>query len=370
MPLAALLLAARYLSAGLGMRDPWPPDEPRYVLVAQEMVNSGKWLLPTRGGELYPDKPPVFMWSQAVVYAASGSIRPAFLLPSLLAGLGTLWLVYSCGSDLWDRRTGLIAATLLFCTFQFLKQTSGGQIDALLCLWTTLAATGFLRHYLRGPAPYWLCLAALACGIGVITKGVGFLPVLFVPAAMLYRRIGRAPGGITPPTAVGWRWASVGAFFLPLLAWVVPLMLLSQNDPDIAAYRDNILLHQTVDRYSDPWGHFNPPWYYLFRVIPLNWMSLSPLLLFAIPEWWRNARSEPRFWLPLAWVVLIILFFSATPAKRDIYVYPALPVTALALAPLFDRLVQRAAVKWVCFLAASLMTLALLQRDLSNWFSC
>jgi 4-amino-4-deoxy-L-arabinose transferase-like glycosyltransferase len=137
-------------------------------------------------------------------------------------------------------------------------------------------------------------------------------------------------------------------------------LLLSLHDPGIAAYRDNILLHQTVDRYSNPWGHFKPPWYYLVRVIPLNWMSLSPLLLFAIPEWWRSARSEPRFWLPLAWVVLIILFFSATPAKRDIYVYPALPVTALALAPLFDRLVQRAAVKWVCFLVASLMTLALL----------
>jgi hypothetical protein len=95
-------------------------------------------------------------------------------------------------------------------------------------------------------------------------------------------------------------------------------------------------------------------------VIPLNWMSLSPLLLFALPLWWRSARHEPRFWLPLAWVAFTILFFSATPAKRDIYLYPALPVAALALAPLFDQLVQRAAVKWVCFLLASLATLALI----------
>ena len=360
LPAVALLLAALYLSVGLGMRDPWPPDEPRYVLVAQEMVDSGKWFLPTRGGELYPDKPPLFMWTEAVVYTMSGSIRLAFLLPSLLAGLGTLWLVYACGRDLWDRRTGLIAATLLFCTFQFLKQTSGGQIDALLCLWTTLAATGFLRHYLRGPAPFWLCLAALACGLGVITKGVGFLPVLFVPIAMLYRRIGHAPGAITPAMPASWRWAAVGAFLLPLLAWVVPLLLLSRHDPAIAAYRDNILLHQTVDRYSTPWGHFHPFWYYLVRVIPLNWMSLSPLALFALPHWWRTARSEPRFWLPLAWVALVIVFFSASPAKRDIYIYPALPLLALAVAPLFDQLVRRAAVQWVYYLLGSLMTLALL----------
>jgi 4-amino-4-deoxy-L-arabinose transferase-like glycosyltransferase len=360
LPAVALLLAALYLSVGLGVRDPWPPDEPRYVLVAQEMVDSGKWFLPTRGGELYPDKPPLFMWSEAVVYALSGSIRLAFLLPSLLAGLGTLWLVYACGRDLWDQRTGLIAATLLFCTFQFLKQTSGGQIDALLCLWTTLAATGFLRHYLRGPAPYWLCLAALSCGLGVITKGVGFLPLLFVPVAMLYRRIGRAPGAITPAMPGVWSAASVAAFLLPLLAWVVPLLILAQQDPAVAAYRDNILLHQTVDRYSTPRGHINPPWYYLLRVIPLNWMSLSPLVLFALPYWWRTARSEPRFWLPLAWVALVILFFSASPAKRDIYIYPALPIMTLALAPLFDQLVRRSAVQWVYYLLGSLMTLALL----------
>ncbi len=358
--LLTALLAVLYLSAGLGMRDPWPPDEPRYVLVAQEMVDSGNWFLPTRGGELYPDKPPLFMWSEAVVYALSGSIRLAFLLPSLLAGLGTLWLVYACGRDLWDRRTGLISALLLLCTFQFLKQTSGGQIDALLCLWTTLAATGFLRHYLRGPAPFWLCLAALACGLGVITKGVGFLPVLFVPIAMLYRRIGHPPGAITPALPSSWRWASVGAFLLPLLTWVVPLLLFSQYDPATAAYRDNILLHQTVDRYSTPWGHFHPFWYYLVRVIPLNWMSLSPLVLFALPHWWRTARSEPRFWLPLVWVALVILFFSASPAKRDIYIYPALPVMALALAPLFDQLLRRTAVQWVYYLLGSVMTLALL----------
>jgi hypothetical protein len=208
LPVAALLLAALYLAAGLGMRDPWPPDEPRYVLVAQEMVNSGKWFLPTRGGELYPDKPPVFMWSQAVVYAASGSTRLAFLLPSLLAGLGTLWLVYSCGRDLWDRRTGLVAATLLLCTFQFLKQTSSGQIDAY-------CACG--RHWLppapaatRGPAPFWLSCRA---NYGISDHRVGFLPVLFVPVAMVYRHGGRAPAGSRPPC----RWAGVGVRGRPFL---------------------------------------------------------------------------------------------------------------------------------------------------------
>ena len=43
------------LFAGYGLRDPWPADEPRFVLVAKQMVESGNWLFPHRGIELYPE---------------------------------------------------------------------------------------------------------------------------------------------------------------------------------------------------------------------------------------------------------------------------------------------------------------------------
>src|SRR5690606_24286947 len=85
-------LAVAVLFAGIGLRDPWPADEPRFAQVAREMVESGRWLFPTRGGEFYPDKPPVFMWLIALFYQITGQLRIAFLLPSALAGLGTLWL--------------------------------------------------------------------------------------------------------------------------------------------------------------------------------------------------------------------------------------------------------------------------------------
>ena len=77
----ALLL----LGIGIGLRDPWPSDEPRFALVAHWMVEHGQWLFPHRGRELYPDKPPVFMWLQALSYLVTRSWRVAFLLPSLLA---------------------------------------------------------------------------------------------------------------------------------------------------------------------------------------------------------------------------------------------------------------------------------------------
>ncbi len=58
-------MALLMIGVGLGLRDPWPADEPRFALVAKQMVESGDWLFPHRGHELYADKPPMLMWLQA-----------------------------------------------------------------------------------------------------------------------------------------------------------------------------------------------------------------------------------------------------------------------------------------------------------------
>ena len=97
-----MLVALLVLGAGLGLRDPRPSDEPRFALVAKQMVESGDWLFPRRGIDLYSDKPPLLFWLQAFAYSLIGNWRIAFLLPSLLAALGTIALTYDLG-----RRRGI-----------------------------------------------------------------------------------------------------------------------------------------------------------------------------------------------------------------------------------------------------------------------
>ena len=70
------------LFAGYGLREPWPAAEPRFVLVAKQMFESGDWLFPHRGHELYPDKPPVYFWLLASARSLLGGFRWSFLLPS------------------------------------------------------------------------------------------------------------------------------------------------------------------------------------------------------------------------------------------------------------------------------------------------
>src|SRR3546814_20707521 len=63
------VVALLVLGAGLGLRDPWPADEPRFVLVAKQMWESGDWWFPHRGQELYSDKPPLYFWLLGASYA-------------------------------------------------------------------------------------------------------------------------------------------------------------------------------------------------------------------------------------------------------------------------------------------------------------
>ena len=62
-----LLLALVVLVAtGIGTRAPWPADEPRFTLIARDMVATGDWLIPRVGGNLYQEKPPFFFWLLAL----------------------------------------------------------------------------------------------------------------------------------------------------------------------------------------------------------------------------------------------------------------------------------------------------------------
>lgn len=331
-----LLLAALVLfSAGLGLRDPWPADEPRFALIARDMVRSGHWLFPRIGGELYSDKPPLFMWLTATCYALTGSLRLAFLVPSLCAGLGMLALVHDLARRLWDRRVAMAAGLLLLATVQFTLQARTAQLDALVAFWTTLGLYGLLRHLLLGPDWRWYATGGLAMGLGIITKGVGFLP-LFVLLPWAWLRW-RHPGNL-PGISGSWRqWLlAPAAMLLPVACWLLPMILFAwwSGDPALAAYRDDLLFRQTVTRYADTWTHLRPAWYYVLEVMPWAWLPATLALPWLVPEWRRRlAGGDARVWLLLGFVACVVLFFSLSPGKRGVYLLPALPALVLATAP-------------------------------------
>ena len=356
------VFALLVIGAGIGLRHPWPADEPRFVLVAKQMWESGDWWFPRRGQELYSDKPPLFFWLLGACYALVRNWTVAFLLPSLLASLGTLWLTFELGRRLWNRRAGLWAAAAVLCAFQFAYQAKRAQIDPTVALFIMLGFYGLARHLLLGPHWRWFWAGCFAAGLGVITKGVGFLALLaLLPYAWMRWRGWQGLAAPAPRGAGRWALGAV-AFLAAVGLWLGPMLwlALSDGDPAHRAYVDDLLFRQTATRYADAWHHREPAWYFL-RVVAVSWLPLSLLLPWLARPWRRAWRArDAQVWLPLATFALVLLFFSVSRGKRDMYILPALPMLALAAAPYLDGLLARRGVRAVLFALALVLGIGLL----------
>ncbi|GAB6262904.1 ArnT family glycosyltransferase [Photobacterium sp. R1] len=346
-------IAILLLFWGIGWRSPWPADEPRFAEVAREMVATGHWFFPMRGGELYPDKPPVFMWSIALFYWLTGNLKLAFLLPNALCGLLTLTLVWDLARRLWGNKTARTALFLLMLAPQFFIQAKNAQIDAMVACWITVSCYCLIRHFFLAPNWRLYYLAWAMMGLGVITKGVGFLPALMLIPIALYAFPQRKE---LPPAFQKKAWFGPLFMLAVILAWLIPLLLITSgnDDPQFQAYRDNILFKQTAERYANSLGHVQPWHYFISSVIPVFWFPLP----FMVIAFWKSLRESwkqyPVIWVILSWVVLVVLFFSLSPGKRGVYVLPALPMFALALSPAVNLLDHK---RWLHWLMVGLMTL-------------
>ncbi|MBP3975815.1 ArnT family glycosyltransferase [Pseudoxanthomonas spadix] len=362
-PLDAWLLfitALLVIGAGIGLRDPWPADEPRFALVAQQMVASGDWLFPHRGTELYSDKPPMLMWLQGLFYLLTGNWRVAFLMPSLLASLLAIWCVKDLGQRLWTRKVGLYAGWALLFAFQFTYQAKRAQIDALVLGMVTLANYGLIRHLIKGPDWKMWVLGWFFAGLGTITKGVGFLALLMIlPAALASVR-----GWPGVRVGAGDRrfWLGPLAFLVAVSIWLVPMVgtVLTSANPEHRAYLEDILFRQTAKRYAQSWDHPQPAWYFLG--VLLMWAPTILALPWAIAPWARRLRlrHDPRYLLPIAWWLIVMVFFSIPRGKRDVYIMPALPMLCLALAPLLPGILRQRVPRGVLYAFSGVLVAVML----------
>jgi 4-amino-4-deoxy-L-arabinose transferase-like glycosyltransferase len=131
-----------------------------------------------------------------------------------------------------------------------------------------------------------------------------------------------------------------------------------RHDPALVTYRNEILFQQTVHRYAAAWHHVEPWYYFLVEVIPPLWLPFSLLLFWLVPAWKRAWKErDATVWLPLAWVLLTLLFFSLSTGKRGVYLFPALPGALIAAAPYLPGFFGRRGVQWAGLALAAVLVL-------------
>jgi 4-amino-4-deoxy-L-arabinose transferase-like glycosyltransferase len=348
------LLGALLFLPGLGRRDLWNPDEARYAEVAREMRLLGHWSVPRLNGEVYAQKPPLFFWLILASSSLTGGevTEVSARLPSALAAIGALLLVFRIGERLFDRRAAWLAAAAFGTCFKVLWQGRFGQIDMLLTFLVALGVWFWVRGYTE-ERPGLYPLFFVATGLATLAKGpAGFLPPLFSILVFLgytrdreeIRRLRIGLGFLI--------WAAV------VLAWLIPAGISGGRE-----YLDQIVFRQNVTRYADPWHHF-APWYYYLTIIPAELFPWSVFLPGAVWLGWKRLEGRERkgFLFALCWMVVTVVFFSLSPAKRSVYILTMYPAMALLVGAVLDRIAAEwpQGRRWVVWPAGLVAGLALL----------
>lgn len=322
-----LLLAALLFLWWLGGRDLWAPNEPYFAEGAREMVADGEWAVPHVNGVITTDKPPFFFWLIALVSLPFGQVTLwTARLPSVLAALGTVAITMRLGERFYGPKTAALAGLVLTISYMFWEQARWVQTDAVLCLLIWVALAAFVEFRDREPGDlgghragllFWLALA-----LAVLTKGpVGLLlPLGIAVTVLLGDRKLNLWRGFAP-------WSGPGLFVLVIGSWMLLATFGSGGEYSVwGALREHF-----IDRGMHGLHHRRPPWYYL-EVLPALIMPWTFLLPGAMLLAWRRRQPFDRFLLTTAW--FIVIFFSISTEKRELYALPALPAFALMIAAL------------------------------------
>ena len=330
MLLGLALLAVLGCNRGL-----WTPDEPREAEISREMALAPSFI-PTLNGQRFIEKPPLYYWVVAFAFRVTGAASVlAARAVSVAAGLATLLLLVHWGAAARSLRAGLIAASLLATSVQFMVSTHWVLIDPLLMLATTVAAWAAWQLLVRRedsgarPGLLYVVLLYLALVLALWIKGlVG--PALIVAGLALY---------VLTDRPRHWRrlrpWTGVA-----LLAAAVAVLALAIASQGGAAAVWEWAYVNHVRRLVDPLassGHRQPPLYYLWTLPYAMLPWLLPLIEALRPAQWRRGTlpgpvASPevgRYGALMGAGMLLLLSLSAT--KRETYLQPVLPLLFLWL---------------------------------------
>jgi len=196
---------ARLLDGGIATG-----DEALTALRSLGLLEKGHSWTPYWNGEPDVHKPPLYYWMVAVGYSMLGVGELAVRLPSVLALLCLLVLTCRLGSLVFDTWTGLLAALLVALHPTLLAQSCVGMLDTTMIA-LSLGAAVFLL--LSDDQPRSFLGWGLCCGLALLTKGEGAVPIL--PVSFLFLLLARRGAFRQPLLYAGLALAAViaGAWF-------------------------------------------------------------------------------------------------------------------------------------------------------------
>jgi 4-amino-4-deoxy-L-arabinose transferase-like glycosyltransferase len=309
------------------------PDEGLHASIAQEMVESGEYLVPRFCGVPFRDKPIVFFLAEAASLRMFGATEAAVRLP------GECFVLLSCATAailawrLFDEEVAwyaLVAA--LTMVLPIMLSLSPAPDVALvpainllaLCFWEQLFSTSARARWL------WLAGGAVAFALALLTKGLIGIAVFSVGAGLF----------VVLSKSYSWRLvgACTGVAVVGALLAAPWFVVMEQASPGYLKYYfvdRHLLGYVTEGQY-----HGEAPWYYY--AAPVLGGSM-PWLLYALArvgqlrfDAWSSRESRATLYLT-CWFVGGLLFLTFANSKLLTYALPLSPPVAILGAAAFAR---------------------------------
>jgi 4-amino-4-deoxy-L-arabinose transferase-like glycosyltransferase len=332
MPRRLIIAAILFLIAGALItpmqRDLFVGDETKYGQVVREMRATGAFFLPTLNGTPFTHKPPIHFWMIDLLTFPLGVYSTwAFIIPSLIAFIFLLWLMWKIG--------GPLAAFICGSSLMIWASAQSARMDVSFTAFIVLGIWQLERFFDRDDfrALLW---SAIALGIAVLIKGP-MAPVIAIVLFLLeWLRRKRIPRGNYAP-------AIAAMIVIPLL-WLIPAMLLGGR-----AYTHDVIVKQTVGRAVASWVHNAPPWFYVLH-LPASLFPWFFLAVAAVVALWRTHRFLVN------WILAVLIPYSLMSSKLDVYMMAMIPPVALLIAEYVSSERGRAA-RWCNALSIAIMAL-------------
>jgi 4-amino-4-deoxy-L-arabinose transferase-like glycosyltransferase len=335
IPVLLVLAGAIMFLPFLGKVHLFDWDEINFAECAREMIAAKQYFLVTINYLPFWEKPPLFIWMQALSMKLFGVSDYAARFPNALCGIATMLVLYNIGKLLKDKRFGLLWVLVYVGSLLPHFYFKSGIIDPWFNLFIFSGVYFFMRFQMQKKnimqgSKIHLVLSAFCIGLAMLTKGpVAFL--IFSLTTVIYWWMERRWNLINFQQAVIYLLVVVAAGG----AWFASEALTGHWDTIKQFIEYQIRLFNTQDS-----GH-GGPFYYHFIILLIG---CFPASIFAIggmmikPQ--DDKMREAARWMGiLFWVVLIL--FSIVKTKilhySSLCYYPLTFFAALALYELFEN---------------------------------
>src|SRR5688572_11847595 len=332
--LLALLLAAAVLPyfLNLGVSSIWDANEAFYAQTPREMIEAGDYVTPSFNFQLRMNKPVLSYWNVAASYHLFGISEWSERVPIAIGAVVVIATAFGLGRLLAGTFAGLIAATVLATSPRLVLLARRIIIDVHITMWTGLVLLCFALAETRPQRRrLYLCLMYVAAGFGVLTKG----PVaVFLPAVVFFiylasqKRLGDLRHMMLPAGAI------------ISLAIVVPWYYFLYREHGWE-YISSFIFGENLGRYAEAIGEQSRGMLFYIPVMLADlfpWSAMIPVAL-----WWamRNERDNRIARLLVVWIAAIVVFFSLSGTKEDLYILPIVSAEAALIGAMIARGLDR-----------------------------